>query len=503
MKKTLSVLLLLGLVFSGLSVWAGLRVEAIHQELIAALEEQPGVRVLGSAFERGFLGSTAETTFELRGAAGALFQRPLEWAGQENVRQRIGFRLEHQLDHGPTSLWSWMNAGAVGSPVVAHVHSTLTLDQEAWAEVAAAFGKLPAAKFYVQVAADGHVKGRLTMPAAELRPRDVEAGDTPRWVGQLEGLRAILEVTPKSDLLQVSLRSGGLHLGGSDMSLEVGEWTGQLEFPLSESSQPSRSEHFIQKIALAWPAPAEGASDAAAQPTQIAFEGIAWTTESRPEELWVEAGFDQVRWNALEAADVRVGIEALRDLDTDEPSPEASLATLLGFLPELNITALDGQTASGPFHVSGQIRFDELVDEGGSNLEGELELRLPGDWADALADENDELLGAWLDAGELERDGEGYLGDLRFEPTEPDQMSESSELATRLLELLPELPAGSAEGEAEEDVALADGPTEDSAEPKAEAGPKGTLVVSQDPAAPAELADDAVVPSAPPAAPAP
>ncbi|MCP5055969.1 MAG: YdgA family protein [bacterium] len=510
MKKTLSVLLLLGLVASGLSVWAGLRVEAIHQEMIAALEERPQLRVLGSTFERGLLGSTAETTFELRGAAGELFQRPLAWAGQENVRQRIGFRLEHHIDHGPTSLWTWFSTGAVGPPIVAYVHSTLTLDQEAWSEVAAAFGKLPAAKFYVQVAADGHVKGRLSMPAAELRPRDVEAGDTPRWVGKLQALRAKLEVAPESDLLQVSLQAGGLQLAGSDMSLDLGEWTGQLGIPLSESMRSVRSEHVIQKLALTWPTSETGAPEGAAarptpaaQLTRIAVEGIAWTTEGRPEELWVEAGFDQVHWNALEAADVRVGFEALRDLDTDEASPEASLATLLGFLPELNITAIDGQTASGPFHVSGRIRFDESVGEGGSNLEGELELRLPGGWADALADENDELLGAWVDSGELERDGEGFLGDLRFEPTEPDEESESSRLAIRLLELLPELPEGSTAGEAEGDVAVADEATEDSAGPEAEADPKGELVVSPEPTAPAELADDTAAPSAPPAAPAP
>ncbi|MCP3986046.1 MAG: YdgA family protein [bacterium] len=509
MKKTFLVLLMVGLALSGLSVWSGLRVEATHQELIAALEERPQLRVLSSEFERGLLDSTARTEFELRGAAGALFQRPLEWAGQHNVRQRIGFHLEHHIEHGPVSLWRWFSTGAVGTPIVAHVHSTLTLDQEAWSELAAAFGKLPAAQFHVRVAADGHVRGRLSMPAADLQPRNVEPGDTPRWVGKLAEVRGDLEVVPESDLLQVALQAGGLHLGGNDMSLDVGEWTFHLRLPLGESTHPSRGEHVVQKLAVAWPAlePTDP-MQAMGGPTRIALEGIAWTTEGRSEELWVEAGFDQVQWNSLEATDVRIGIEAIRDLDPQEPTPEAHLATLLGFLPELNITDFGGQTSEGPFHVSGRVRFDPTVAEGGSNLEGELELRLPSVWTDALAGDDEAVLGAWIDAGELERDAEGYLGDLRFEPSEPGEESESNELATRLLGLLPELPVGSLAEEAEEEASAVDEVAAESPAVTPEDAPGDpALVVSQEePAAlsalPEELPEEAGA-AAPPAAPAP
>ena len=497
MKRTLLILLLLGLVFSGLSVWIGLRVEATHHELIAALERRPHLRVLSSVFERGLLHSTAETTFELRGAAGALFQRPLEWAGRQNVRPRVGFRLVHRIDHGPASLWAWLGSGAVGPPIVAHVYSTLILDQEAWSELAAAVGELPAVQLQLRVAADGRVRGRVSMPAAELQPRDVEPGDAPRWVGRLAGFRAELEVAPESDVLQVTLRAGGLQLGGSEMTLEVGEWNGQLELPLGESPRPSRGEHVVQNLILAWPAPEQG------EPTRIAIDGIAWTTEGGREELLVEAGFDQVQWNALEATDVRIGLEALRELDAGDPPPEAHLVSLLGFLPELNITGLDGQTPSGPFHVSGRVRFDPTVAEGESDLEGELELRLPGGWADALAGDDDELLGAWLDAGELERDGEGYLGDLRFEAARSGAEQDSSELITRLLGLLPEAPVGSPVEEADEELVDADAVAADGAHLATREGAPREAPAAMDRPADPGPAEPPVAPFAPPASPAP
>lgn len=496
MKKALLILLLLGLAFSGLSLWVGLRVEAIHHELIAALEQRSDLRVLASEFERGLLSSTAETSFELRGAAGALFQRPLEWAGQKNIRQRIGFRLVHHIDHGPTSLWTWFGAGAVGPPILAHVHTTVALDRETWSELTAAFGKLPPAQLQVSVAVDGHVRGWLSMPAAELQPRDVEAGATPRWIGRLAALRADLEIAPESDMLQVNFRAGGLQLGGDAMLLEVGEWTSKLEIPLGDSTLPSHAEHVIKKLVLAWPDLERGES------TRIVLEGIAWTAEGDPNRLLIEAGFDQVQWNALEATDVRVGLEAFRDPDLDELSPEAHLVSLLGFLPELSITDVEGQTPAGPFYLSGQIWYDPTVPEGESDLEGEIELRLPGGWADALAGGDEELVSAWVDAGELERDGDGYYSDLLFDVTPSGTEDASSELALRLLSLLPRPPARSlVEGEVGESVDADEIATTAPAVKQEHARRKAPASTNR--SAGSAQVEPSAAPSAPPAAPAP
>ncbi len=452
MRKALFVLAFFGLVASALSVWVALRVEARHHELVAELEGHPHVRVLESRFERGFVRSRAETSIELRGPVGMLFQAPLTWAGRENVRPRVGLRLEQEIDHGPTSLWTWLQSGARGTPPVAHVRARVALDQEAFAEMAAAFGKFAPASLTLQVAADGRVAGHVALPATALQPRDVDPGKSPPWVGRLGAVHADLRLAPGSDMLQVSLRGGGLRLGGEALALDLGSWTGSIELPIGDSLRASRGEHVVEHLTIGWPG-AEGAD-----PTEIELAGIAWTRDGRPEQLLLAAGVDQARWNELEARDLRMELQAERDPDTADPATlPPHLPGVLGLRPQLELTALGGQTPHGPFHVSGRLDF---APPGGGDIHGDLELRLPGAWAEQLVDEDEALLSTWIDEGELRPDDDGgFRTHLR--------LGAAGSVAERLIALLPAPPVGAPEPEEAEP---GEGETELAEDPSAEEG---------------------------------
>ena len=383
MKKTLVCLTIVGLALAGYSLWVSLQVEERLRAGIAALEARPQVRVLGSHVERGWLSTESEVHFELRGVAGALFQAPLEWAGRETVRSRVGFRLEQHIDHGPSSLWHWLSTGAAGAPLLAHAEATLALDQESHAELAAAFGRLPAMRALVSVRSTGDADGRLSMGPVPLRPRDVEAGEAPRWTGRFRGLDGTLAV--RAGELRIDLASDGIELNGPELHFAALGWTatslgGWLNTSAGETTHTLRNgrlavgpgaDHVVWEVAEATPAPAASSDaqaepvakpDAAAQgPTPEALwgvEGLAWNSTNGDERLEVAAQLDRGRWNqtALEGVELEVAWPRVPVTPPGERPEHWTEA--LGMAPAFTVGLLQGQVDEGPFAVSGELRFE-------------------------------------------------------------------------------------------------------------------------------------------------
>ena len=430
MKKALTALIGFGLVLATLALWVSFQVDRELRHFVAELEARPDIRVLGSHIDRGWLGSSSDTRFELRGGVGLAFVRPLEWAGREHVRERVGFRLEQQIEHGPISLWRWLQAGASGSPILAHLRVTLALDQESQAELAAAFGKLPPLKASLAIRASGEAHGRLAMPAAPLRPRDVEAGEAPRWAGRFEGLRGRLAVAER--VVSVEVESGGLYLKGAELDFAALGWSARMVGPIEEAASARRGEHTLRTGRLVLGAgttmtPAalpdsdagnEGSptgSDAGTEgsPTSgFELEGLAWKSSEDGESLHLAATADRARWNATGLEELRLDLDWPKDPDAasrEEPAPHWSGE--LGFQPELTIGTFEGHLAEGPFYVSGQLSFDPPVGAPAGapeilpdDVRATLEIRVPEPWMRRILGEGDDRLTAWLDAGHLGRD---------------------------------------------------------------------------------------------------
>ncbi len=401
MKKIVGFVLVLGLVLGAFAGWISFEVESAHQQWVARLEARPDLRVLSSRFDRGWLRSEAETRFELRGPAGAVFQAPLRWAGREDVRQRVGFLVDQTIEHGPLSLFRWLEGGAQGSPIVAYVDASVVLDQEAHSELSAAFGRLPSMRARVAVRASGEAGGPVTMQAAPLRPRDVAPGATPRWVGRFEGLRGDVQVRDGQVVLQLDF--GGLQLAGPELDFEAERWSARWETSLAPGPARAHSEHALADLSLELRPDGD-----AGEKLRLQISGAAWKSESDREALrWVGTAASSL-WNDLALTGVRLDASWPRDPAVgEEPS---SAAAELGFLPEWHIEQLEGRLADGPFLLAGELRLVAPASVPGmttppeSAVHGDLELRFPRSLAETLLVDHPERLEAWLAEGQIARD---------------------------------------------------------------------------------------------------
>lgn len=422
MKKSLILTAFLVLGLAGCSLWVSLQVEATNLDVVARVEARPDVRVIESRFDRGWLTSTAETHLEFRGAVGTAFRAPLEWAGRHDVRKRVGFVITQHIDHGPSAVWTWLNEGAIGSPLVAISHGTVVMDQEAHSEVAAVFGKLPNATWLLRVRANRNMDATLAMRPTPLNPRDVEAGTAPRWVGSFAGLQGQLHIA--ADQVEWNLTSPGLELAGSDFAFDLDGWTAHWKGRLTQED-PIAGEHSLRSLQVHFKVP--GLPEAG---RRLSLQSAEWTTESDEDGLHLTATSEEASVDALSLRGTRMVALWPRDPQAD-PSEKSMTSVETGFLPEWEIVSLEGRLPEGPVLISGRLQrlapskvqagvetpMAEAGDsetesieaaptaEASSVLVGDLDVRFPERWVGALFGDDADRFAALLAEGQLARDG--------------------------------------------------------------------------------------------------
>jgi len=401
-----------GLCLGGFSVWTSLRAEAIHRQWISLLEARPEVRLIETHFQRGWLESVAETRFELRGAPGQIFQAPIEWAGRADVRKRLGFLVQQRTRHGLRGLLAWFQEGAVGSPYLALVQGTIELDQEAQSELTGAFGRLPAMRFRLPVRASGDVDGQISMAAGALRPRDVEPGEAPRWLGRFDGLHGQLSIRPAGAELRLEVR--GLELIGEELLVRLADWKGHFDLGPLGTARRSKSEH---EIALLQIEVGLEAADASSPPerSRLALENASWKIDAEPDESRITGRADAARWNLLDLQAAKLDASWPREADVDEGLAPTGL---FGFLGELEIANLEGRLPSGPFHAAGMLEFPDrmplpdgmpvgsIVEPAATNpdapwVHGSLQLELPEAFVATLLPDEPDRLAEWIGTGSV------------------------------------------------------------------------------------------------------
>ncbi|MGI9432549.1 MAG: DUF945 family protein, partial [Myxococcota bacterium] len=238
MKKLVVSLLLFGLAgLGGFSLWAGMTAQREYRDAIHAFGEQPDVRVLESSFERGWIRSHAESQIELHGQPGEAFKFALEALGAEDTRARIGFRMTHDIEHGPRPLWDWLATGFRGAAVLAEVSSVFEFDHESRAEFATVVGKIPSIAANTVVRSGGAAETQFTAPSQILETVTDAGTRTVVW----KGMRGSLLVAPGGGSFVGNLRAPGFEAEGPsnlvsatglEWHLDVGEGDG---LPVGES----------------------------------------------------------------------------------------------------------------------------------------------------------------------------------------------------------------------------------------------------------------------------
>jgi len=234
MKKLLAPVLLL--IVTGVGVaWyalaASLRAEREYTAFVHALADgDSSSRVLDSSFERGWLGSRAETSIEVAGGAGLAFRSFVTALGATDVRERVGIHMVHSIDHGPLPLWEWIAGGMHGAPILARIHSTVEIDNEAQLELAEAVGKLPPVEALTVLRAGGQATAQLSVASQRLRARGEGFTREARFLGAT----GELELRDGYRYLSGTLQSPGFEGRGLERAVELRDVTFDFELPGSE-----------------------------------------------------------------------------------------------------------------------------------------------------------------------------------------------------------------------------------------------------------------------------
>ena len=234
MKKLLAPVLLL--IVTGVGVaWyalaASLRAEREYTAFVHALADgDSSSRVLDSSFERGWLGSRAETSIEVAGGAGLAFRSFVTALGATDVRERVGIHMVHSIDHGPLPLWEWIAGGMHGAPILARIHSTVEIDNEAQLELAEAIGKLPPVEVLTVLRAGGQATAQLSVASQRLRARGEGFTREARFLGAT----GELELRDGYRYLSGTLQSPGFEGRGLERAVELRDVTFDFELPGSE-----------------------------------------------------------------------------------------------------------------------------------------------------------------------------------------------------------------------------------------------------------------------------
>jgi uncharacterized protein YdgA (DUF945 family) len=230
MKKAILIILLVGIVGVGaLSLWGSLRAKQAYRTLILAIAESPDTRVLETSYEGGWLQSTAHASVEIRGTAGEAFQRLLVGLGRDEVRGRVGIRMEQTIEHGCTPLMDWLTGGMDGTPVVGRMETRLELDQETQSEVAAVMGRLPPISISTMIRASGIGESSVNVPAQRLESQ-LAGEEGGGWLAHWEGLHGNVVYTTGFDHIAASFSSSGIEgsSAGSVFALRDLLWTADL-----------------------------------------------------------------------------------------------------------------------------------------------------------------------------------------------------------------------------------------------------------------------------------
>ena len=230
MKKALLVILLACIVSMGaLSLWGSLRAKEAYRTLILAITESPNTRLLETSYEEGWLESRAHVSLEIRGSAGEAFQQWMVGLGRDEVRGRMGLRMDQAIEHGYTPFLDWLTGGMEGWPVVGRVETRLELDQETQSELAAVMSRLPGASSSTQIRASGIGESTVEFPAQRLESK--LAGDGGGgWQAHWEGLHGNVVYTTDFDHFAASFRSAGIEGGSAESVFALRDllWTADL-----------------------------------------------------------------------------------------------------------------------------------------------------------------------------------------------------------------------------------------------------------------------------------
>jgi uncharacterized protein YdgA (DUF945 family) len=236
MKKFILIVLLVGIVgFAGLSIWGSLRAKQAYRNLILAIAESPDARVLETSYEPGWVQSRAHASVEVRGALGESFQQLMVGLGRDEVRGRVGVRMEQSIEHGYTPLLEWLTTGVEGTPILGRVETHLELDEETESEIAAVAGRMPPISISTVIRASGIAETAVTVPARHLE-REMAGEDRlareegEAWAARWEGLRGTVVHTTDFDHFAASFESAGIEGGGagSGFAFRDLKWTADL-----------------------------------------------------------------------------------------------------------------------------------------------------------------------------------------------------------------------------------------------------------------------------------
>jgi len=230
MKKLVLILLLIAIVgFGGLTLWGSLRAKQEYRSLILSIAESPDTRILETSYERGWLQSKSQTSFEIRGALGESFQQWLVGLGRDEARGRLGVRMQQTIEHGYTPVMEWLTSGLEGTPVLGRVETHLELDEETQSEFGAVLGRLPPVWISTVIRASGVGESSVSIPAQRLESK--LAGDEGGgWAAQWKGLHGNLVYTTDFNHFAASFESAGIEGGntGSLFNLRDLRWTADL-----------------------------------------------------------------------------------------------------------------------------------------------------------------------------------------------------------------------------------------------------------------------------------
>jgi uncharacterized protein YdgA (DUF945 family) len=227
MKKFILTVLLIGIFgFAAVSILGSLRAKQAYRTLILAVAESPDARVLETGYEQGWLQSRAHASVEIRGPLGESFQQWMMGLGLEEVRGRLGIRMQQTIEHGYYPLMEWLTGGLGGMPIVGRVETHLELDKETQSELAAVMGRLPPVSISTLIRASGIAESSVIVPARSLE-HQVAGDEGGAWVGRWGGLRGDLVYATDFDHFAANFRSAGFEFRSADSSFAVRdlEWT--------------------------------------------------------------------------------------------------------------------------------------------------------------------------------------------------------------------------------------------------------------------------------------
>jgi uncharacterized protein YdgA (DUF945 family) len=230
MKKAILVILLACIFGMGaLSLWGSLRAKEAYRTLILAISESPNTRLLETSYEEGWLQSRAQASVEISGTAGEAFQQWLVGLGRDEVRGRVGIRMDQTIEHGYTPFLDWLTGGMEGTPVVGRIETRLELDQETQSELAAVMSRLPGVSISTKIRASGIGESTVDVPAQRLESK--LAGDEGGgWQARWEGLQGNVVYTTDFGHIAASFRTAGIEGGSAEsvFALRDLQWTADL-----------------------------------------------------------------------------------------------------------------------------------------------------------------------------------------------------------------------------------------------------------------------------------